>query len=284
LSWKVVAVNILSHLLRPGRFAGCFAVALSFLLKLAGPRRGVAAQNLGFVLPDEPPEKIKRLVNETYDHLVWVALECIMLQRDPAQVLDWVEPENASLLDGLVGEGAILLTSHVGNWEIVAAWLAQRGYKVTAIVRESKDDSERSLVEDMRRRVGVRCIAKTASMKGVASILKRGEFLGILPDQHDGGSGSVKVPLFGIDVQTAQGPAAFAYLTGKPIIPIFSRRLSPCRHKIRFAPPIEWEKLATRDETIMDVTRRVNEAVERIILESPGQWLAQHRRFRGMYS
>jgi KDO2-lipid IV(A) lauroyltransferase len=244
----------------------------------------VASQNLRFVLPDESPEGIKRLVGKTYDHLVWVALEFIMLQRDPKQVLDWVEVENASLLDSLVGEGAILLTSHVGNWEIVAAWLAQMGYRVTAIVRESRDVAERGLIYGMRQRVGVRCMAKTASMKGAISILRRGEFLGILPDQHDGGPGSVRVPLFGVEVSTPQGPGAFAYLTGRPLIPIFSRRLSPCRHLIRIAPPIGWEKLATREETILDITRRVNGAVELMIKEAPGQWLAQHRRFRGTYS
>jgi KDO2-lipid IV(A) lauroyltransferase len=279
VSWKISLVKLLSRWLRPGFSANCLAVFLSAALKIAGPRRGVAYENLSLVLPEEPKGEIRRFVNETYEHMVWMAIEFIMLQRDARQALLWVEYENAELLDSLAGKGAILLTGHVGNWELTAAWLAQRGYSVTAIVREPRDGDERSLIENMRERVGVKCLPKTTSMTRAVSLLKRGEFLGILPDQY-GGAAGVIAPLFGVETSTSQGAAAFAYLTGRPLIPIFSRRLSPCRHKIRIAPPIEWEKLATRDETILDVTRKVNEIVERMILEAPGQWLAQHRRFK----
>jgi KDO2-lipid IV(A) lauroyltransferase len=276
---RAKAVDFLAGILRPGRATDGFAAFLSCLLNIAGPRRNVAAQNLSVVLPDASPEKIKRLLNETYNHLVWVAIEFIMLQRDPRQALDWVTAENAELLDDLNGKGAILVTGHVGNWELLAAWLAQRGHKLTAIIRESDDSAERGLIERMRTHCGVKCMSKTTAMMSVVSLLKRGEFLGILPDQH-GGAHGLRVPFFGIETSTSQGPAFFAYLTGKPIIMVFSHRISPCRHKVRVAPPIEWKKLNTREETIIDITRRINIELERIILDAPGQWLAQHRRFR----
>jgi KDO2-lipid IV(A) lauroyltransferase len=91
------------------------------------------------------------------------------------------------------------------------------------------------------------------------------------------------VPLFGLETSTVQGPAVFAYLTKKPIIPVFTHRIAPFRHVIKLGSPIEWEDTGDRGKTIYGITRKVNEAVEQIILEAPDQWLAQHRRFREHY-
>ncbi|MDR0617110.1 MAG: lysophospholipid acyltransferase family protein [Synergistaceae bacterium] len=281
MRWSWLA-NAFSKLLRPGAGALLLAGTLSAALKAAGPRRAVAVKNLSIALPEAPPEKIKRLVNETYSHMVWVAEEFLILQRDPAQVLEWVAADGADILSRYAKGGAILITGHVGNWEITAAWIAQSGYRVTAIVREPDDSEDRGLIGSMRRRAGVMCLPKSATMKSAISILKKGEFLGILPDQHGGDEG-IMAPFFGIETPTSRGPAFFAYTSGCPLIPIFSRRVAPFRHEIRIAPPIAWEKRATRDETLFGITKLVNESIERMILEAPGQWLAQHRRFREIY-
>jgi Lauroyl/myristoyl acyltransferase len=278
-SWKLRAVKTLSSLLRPGLSAGCAAAFLRAPLRLVRPRADVAARNLEVALPDRTPAERKTILDATYDHLVWTAIESVVMQKDPRQVLDWVEGENAEALRALEGQGAILLTAHVGNWELTAAWIAQQGYPLTAIVRESDDQSERKLVESMRAHVGVTSLPKSAPMRQAVSVLRRGEFLGILPDQHGGPEG-LPSTLFGVETSTSQGPAVFALLTRKPLIPVFSRRIAPFRHQIRVGAPIAWEEKTDRDATIRHITEQVNRTVERMIREAPGQWLAQHRRFR----
>lgn len=282
MGWKTTSIDVLSKLLRPGLRAGCAAAFLSFPLRLIAPRAGVAAHNLEIALPDRTPEERRAILRKTYDHLAWTAIEYIVLQRNPKDVLDWVEAENAELLNELDGHGAILLTGHIGNWEVTAAWLAQSGHKVTAIVREPEDKNERGLIERMRHHVGVATMPKTAPMTKAVALLRRGEFLGILPDQH-GGNDGIPVPFFGQVTSTSQGAAVFAYLLDKPLIPLFSRRISPFRHKLRVGAPIAWERAGSRDETIWTITKKINEAVEQMVREAPGQWLAQHRRFREHY-
>jgi KDO2-lipid IV(A) lauroyltransferase len=279
VNWKVRSVEIFSKLLRPGWTSGCAAAFLRAPLRLFSPRWRVAALNLSIAFPEKSEAERKKILGETYDHLVWTGIEFIVLQKNPRAALDWVEAENGELLDELDGKGAILLTGHVGNWELTAAWIAQSGHRVTAIVRESDDEGERGLIEGMRERAGLMCLSKNLPMTRSVSILKRGEFLGILPDQHGGPLG-LSVPFFGVETSTSPGAAVFAYLTGKPLIPIFSRRVAPFRHKVRFGPPIEWERLESRDAAIFAITKKINETVERMIREAPGQWLAQHRRFR----
>ncbi|GHV54758.1 lipid A biosynthesis acyltransferase [Synergistales bacterium] len=250
-------------------------------MRKIGPRRSVAAKNLSIALPNESKESIAHLVDATYEHLVWTGLELIILQREPKQALLWVEAENAELLDELYGKGAILMTPHVGSWELAGAWVAQRGCKVTVIARDPDDGEDRDLINGMRRRTGIMLLSRGGSMKPAISVLKRGEFLGILPDQHGGGEG-ISVPFFGIETSTSHGPAVFAYLTGRPIVPVLSRRLSPFRHKVKVCPPIEPGGYRSRDEAIFEMTRAVNKSVEQAILEAPGQWLAQHKRFKEM--
>lgn len=279
MSWKSAAVSAMSCLLGPGIFTEAVASSLTALLRAAGPRREVAMRNIARALPEASDERRREILAGTYRHLVMTGIEFIALQRDPRAVLDWVEAENADLLDELDGSGAILLTGHVGNWELSAAWVAQMGHKITAIVRESDDEGERGLIESMRERVGVACMPKTAPMTRCVSLLKRGEFLGILPDQHGGPEG-IMVPFFGIETSTSQGAAVFAYLTKKPLVPVYAHRVAPFRHVLRVGPAIEWERCATREETIFCITKAINEAVERMVTEAPDQWLAQHRRFR----
>ena len=279
MSWKTACISALSKLLRPGFSSAAAAAFLLPPLKLVAPRKRIAMRNLEIALPDADDAERKKILAQTYDHLVWTGVEFIVLQKNPRAALDWVEAENGELLDELDGKGAILLTGHVGNWELTAAWIAQGGHKLTAIVRESDDEGERGLIEGMRAHVGVMSLSKTLPMTRSTSILKRGEFLGILPDQH-GGPVGITVPFFGVETSTSPGPAVFAYLTGKPLVPIFSHRVAPFRHRIRVGEPIAWEKLADRDATVWSITKKINETVEQMVREAPGQWLAQHRRFR----
>ncbi|MDR1885003.1 MAG: lysophospholipid acyltransferase family protein [Synergistaceae bacterium] len=270
----------MTKLSRPGAAAHCLAAFLRFLFRLAPVRRKVASRNLEIILPGKTRRERRRILRGTYDHLVWLGIEFMALRRNPRDVLEWVEAENPEALDD--NAGGILLACHVGNWELAAAWIAQSGHKITVISRDFKKPGELGIIEDIRLGAGVKLLTTPSRMTKAVSILRRNEFLAITPDQY-GGSDGANVPLFGLETSTVQGPAVFAYLTKKPIIPVFTHRVAPFRHVVRFGSPIEWDDTGSRNKTIYGITRTVNETVEQIILEAPDQWLAQHRRFRGHY-
>jgi KDO2-lipid IV(A) lauroyltransferase len=242
-------------------------------------RKKVARRNLEIVLPGKTARERDKILWRTYDNLVWIGIEFTVLQKDPAEVLEWVDMKNPEALDR---DGGILIACHVGNWELAIAWAAQSGHKVTAIVREPPDLAERGVIAGMRVNAGVKFISKTVPMTQALGVLKRNEFLAIMPDQHGGPEG-VKAPLFGIETSTPRGAAVFAYLTEKPLIPVYTHRVAPFRHVMRLGEPISWKRTGSRNETILGITRAVNLEVERMIMEAPDQWLAQHRRFREHY-
>jgi KDO2-lipid IV(A) lauroyltransferase len=280
MSLKSNGIKFLVWISRPGIAASVLAFIFRGVLRLVPIRKKIAEQNLEIALPGKTPKERKKILWKTYDNLVWLGLEFAALQRDPNMVLDWVEAENTEYLDDKVG--GIILPCHVGNGELVGTWIAQSGHKLTAIYRESSDLDEREIMEKMHTRINMNIISSTAPMARALSVLRRGEFLMILPDQHGGGEG-IKVPLFGLETSTSRGTAVFAYLTKKPILPVFIRRISPFKHKMRVEKPLEWENSGNREETIYKITCGINKIVEQVILETPDQWLAQHKRFKEHY-
>jgi KDO2-lipid IV(A) lauroyltransferase len=280
MSFKASAIRFLMKIVRPGAAAACLALLFKGLLRLVPIRKRTAARNIETAFPEKTPRERAAIVWKTYDHLVWIGLEFAALQRDPRLALDWVDFENESALDD--SQGGILLAGHVGNWELCCSRLAQGGHDVTAIVRESGDDGERGVIAEMRARAGWKFLSHKSPMTRALAVLRQNKFLAIMPDQHGGPSG-IAAPFFGLATSTPQGPAVFAYLTKKPIIPVYTRRIRPFKHTMRVGEPIKWEDAGERGRTIYEITAAVNREMERMVRESPDQWLAQHKRFKEHY-
>ena len=282
MSFKASAIRFLMKIVRPGAVSACLALFFKAVVRLVPIRKRTAVRNLEIAFPEKTPRERAAILWKTYDHLIWMGLEFAALQRDPRLVLDWVDFENESALDD--SKGGILLASHVGNWELCCSRLAQGGHDVTAIVRESGDDGERGVIAEMRARAGWKFLSHTGPMTRALSVLKRSAFLAIMPDQH-GAPAGISAPFFGLATSTPQGPAVFAYLTKKPIIPVYIRRIRPFKHVMRVGEPIKWDATRTggRDRIIYEITAAVNREVEQMVRESPDQWLAQHKRFKEHY-
>ncbi len=267
--------------IQPGWSATVWASVLLSLLKLIGPRRRVAADNIALVFPEKSPTEKKKILTESYKSMVWTCLEMLAWQRDPALVDKWtVEVEGKQYIDDAFakGRGIIAVSAHLGNWEHTAAWIG-RNCRGVGIARHSDSLWQKKIIQALRTSTGLRILGKEEPMTKAIAVLRRNDTLGLLSDQHGGREG-IKVPFFGQETSTVQGAAVFAYLTGAPIIPIQSYRLEPFHFKIILAPPIKYVKSADRKSTIRDITILVNRELEKMIRRAPGQWLWQHRRFR----
>jgi KDO2-lipid IV(A) lauroyltransferase len=280
MSFKASAIRFLMKIVRPGASAACLALFFKGLFRLIPIRKQTAARNLEIALPDKTPREREAILWKTYDHLIWMGIEFAALQRDPRLALEWVDFENESALDD--SKGGILLASHVGNWELCGSRIAQGGHDVTAIVRESGDDEERGVIAEMRARAGWKFLSHKGPMTRALAVLKKNAFLAIMPDQY-GGRAGIAAPFFGLATSTPQGPAVFAYLTKKPIIPVYIRRIRPFKHVMRVGEPIKWKDSGDRDQTIYEITAAINREVEQMVREAPDQWLAQHKRFKEHY-
>ncbi|NLV82516.1 MAG: lysophospholipid acyltransferase family protein [Synergistaceae bacterium] len=281
MNWKVTVSLKLAHLIKPGWRANSLAALLIWLIKLIGPRKKVARENIEIAFPGITKENRDKLVAQSYESMIWTGIELLALHKDPSQFDEWVE--HISGLEYMKealekGKGVIVVASHIANWEFANIWLGKQA-NTAAIVRESDNLFQRELIAELRSPGKVHLIDKKEPMTRALSYLKKNGVLGLMSDQHAGEEG-IKVPFFGHETGTVIGPAVFAYLTGATILPFTFFRVAPFRTKIMLEPPIVWKKGPDRDRTIREITILVNKALEKQVLRSPGQWLWQHRRFR----
>ncbi|MCF7935771.1 MAG: lysophospholipid acyltransferase family protein [Synergistales bacterium] len=260
-----------------------FRRGIGFVLRWVWrPRHRVMRHNLGLAFPKRSVPERRRIQADVYRHLAETLTEILLVVKEPRRALQWmtsVEGESY-LADALrSGRGVLIVTGHVGNWELLAAWLAQRGYPLHAIVRRQNDPELESVVESLRRGVGLRTLSKKEHLKRVVALLRRGAFVGILADQHAGERG-VPLPLFGVQTPTAVGPAALAKVADVPVIPVFSARTGPKQHCVKIGPPLHVDGGLNKEEIYRRVMGEYNHLLEAWISGYPEQWLWLHRRWR----
>lgn len=267
-----------------GALCAPFAWVLQRVVRALGgamdPRAQVARANMAVVFEGLSEGERLELYRRTMDHLSWSLVECLILNIRPEMALRWVVgAEGLEFMDGPIsdGRGIILVTGHLGNWELAALWMAQRGYPLMPIVRPPDDPLQADLLEAFRRRGGVIPISNRENMSRVVKALKGGAVVGILADQHGGAEG-IQSEFFGQNTSTVRGPAVFRYLTGLPVVFLEVWREGPFVHRLRFSP-IRWDEDGDRESRIARGVLAVNRALEEAIRRHPDQWLWHHRRF-----
>ncbi|MBQ7544068.1 MAG: lysophospholipid acyltransferase family protein [Synergistaceae bacterium] len=258
----------------------------SGLLKLIHPRAKVIDDNLKIGYPDSPAQWRKDIRGQVYENIAWTVTELLVLQRDPSQAFEWVKKvHNQEIADDLIArkKGAIFLSGHFGNWELLSAWYAQyalqHGHKLSIISQEQHDPDISRYIEEMRRRFMVDFIPKESSVMKFAHLLKGGAHIALLNDIA--GIGQVTVPFMGKDATNMPGPAVMAMLSGVPIVPVCIYRDAPFSHEVEFFEPVKMpDAKLNHDERMRAIVLECNLAIERFIRKRPELWFWLHKRWR----
>jgi KDO2-lipid IV(A) lauroyltransferase len=266
--------------------ASCTASLLRGGLNLFAPRGKRILSNLALVYPESDGAWRANIRRRLYNHLAWMVTEMLALQRDPAQALEWVEEvHNFCYVEELLDEkkGAIFLSGHYGNWELLAAWYAQflkkRGlHNYHAIVQNVKDKDIDRLITSYRRSAGVNTLLKQTSTLEMVKLLKGGAHISTMTDVS--WSGGLVLPFMGRPCTNSIGPAVLGLLASVPIIPVAIYRRAPFRHKAVFSPPLQMPEETDRRVKIEIITRRINSALEKIIAPQPELWFWLHNRWK----
>ena len=183
------------------------------------------------------------------------------------------------LRDGVAaGNGGILLTAHYGNWELLNAALLVNGFPVSVVARDAPDDFTASLINAAREKHGGKVIDRD-DVRGMLTVLRRGEVLGILPDQH-AKTGGLLGTFLGLPASLAQGPALFAARTGCTVLPTFSCRQPDDTFRCTVFPPLQLQDTGDRDADVAANTQTMQDVIGEQIRTHPEQWLWLHDRWR----
>ena len=260
--------------LRVGRALGDGAGLL-----LGTPRR-LALEHLGIAFPEATLDARRRLVRDTFRH-AGASFAELGLHAKLARRPDYVRFEGREVLDAALagGRGAIAVTGHCGNWELLAATVAGLGYPVSVVVRRVTELRFHALIVRFRTGAGLEVLVRDDPefLHGVHDALRRNRIVAMLIDQDTRGAG-VFVPFFGRLANTPPGAAVLALRARVPVFTIFIERRPEGGHRIRAEAVPTTVPRARRG--VLELTARLTSAIEAQIRRAPAEWVWWHRRWR----
>lgn len=241
-------------------------------------QRRNALMNIALCLPELTRDQQILLRDRNLKEFGKTYCEIAYLWLRPAgQALALVrEVRGAELLQREPGNGLIVLSPHLGAWELAGLYLAAQG--PTAIFYKPQKYLD-DMIRAARGRSGAALAPITAKgIRVLVQALERGEFVGILPDQEPkADKGAVFAPFFGIPAFTMLLVNRLARRTGAPVIFMFAERLADDHgfrlHCIRAPAGIDSE-----DDS--EAATALNRGIEQCVMTCPEQYLWPYKRFR----
>ncbi|HET9530666.1 MAG TPA: lysophospholipid acyltransferase family protein [Blastocatellia bacterium] len=250
---------------------------------LHGRLHRTAERNLRMALPGLSPEERLRIIKGVFSNMGRLLGELSQFPK--------ITPENIDQLvdyDGFEnyrqaadkGRGVLLLTGHVGAWELCAFAHGMYGHPLSFLARPLDNPRLNRLVNSYRELSGNRTIDKNRSVRAVLEVLRRGGDVGLLIDVNVLVDQGVFVDFFGIPACSTTGLAVFALRSEAPVVPgflIWDERLK--KHRLRFDPEIPLIRTGDFKEEVRLNTGRFTKVIEEYARRYPDQWLWVHRRW-----
>jgi Kdo2-lipid IVA lauroyltransferase/acyltransferase len=242
-----------------------------------GRDRRLARENLKRVYPDWPPSVVERTARAVFRELGRNVYDFLRYPNLSASArLALVDLEGKSRLDAVraSGRGAVIVTAHLGAFEILAGRLTGEGYPLKAMARPIRERRLEGLLTRHRERMDVATISALRFPRAAVRHLERGGFLGVLMDQRVKSGGTV-VRFLGQPTRMTDAPARLALATGAPLVPVTIQRGPGHRHRARVFPPVEPRGSAA------ELTQALAATLESVIRECPAEWMWFHPRWTG---
>lgn len=246
---------------------------------LVAKRRRVAEINIAHCFPLLSSDEQQRLVRETIDSSAIAVFEGGLSwwgSNKRLQRLHRIEGVEHLQQARAQGKGVIMLGGHYTTLEISGRLLAFHTDGIHPIYKPARNALFDAVMVSSRKRL-FSGLLNNSDMRAILRTLKKGDIIWYAPDQDFGMERSVFAPFFGIPTATLTTTARLAKLSGAPVLPFYSQRLSDNRgYVIKLLPPLE--DFPSGDD-VADATR-VNKVIEAGVLDAPGQYLWVHRRFK----
>jgi lauroyl/myristoyl acyltransferase len=183
-----------------------------------------------------------------------------------------------------VGKGVIIISGHIGNFNIVAQLAAARGYKVSVVAEDIEPPKLYDYVNRLRGHFGLKMIKLGSSeVRTIYRLLKNNEALMLAVDRNVTDE-DVPTVFFGEYAAMPHGAVALALRTGAALVPGYTVRLPDNTSVVIIDPPLELERTGERDLDVRVNMRKVANTLEKYIIEAPHQWVILQRVWDKQYT
>ena len=179
------------------------------------------------------------------------------------------------------GQGMMLVSGHMGNWEIMCQYLSRTfGCTINIVGRDTGRPLVDTLVRRIRTGTGNTFISKKGGAREMISVLKSGGVLGTFIDQAViGNHPGAPIPFLGREATTNLGPYRLALRGGAPIVLVLFRR-EGLYNSVKIYPPLYLGVDRTGEEALVAGARQLNDQLGDYIKLYPDQWMWGHRRWK----
>jgi Kdo2-lipid IVA lauroyltransferase/acyltransferase len=248
-----------------------------------GLRRRVAEKQIAAAFPELPSREVKRVARESYRHLGRVAAETALLARlDAKGVLEhFAGADGLDLIQTQVaeGRGAIVLTGHLGNWELAGAMVAAHGMPIDVVVRLMGNPLFDAFLTRTRARLGMTVVRDRDAVRQTPRALRAGHVIAFLADQSGLHIASSFIDFFGRPAKTPRGPAVFALRLRAPLYFGACIRQPDGRYRIHVRE-ITVERTGDTEHDVDAILNEYSRLLEHYVREAPEQYFWQHRRWK----
>ena len=264
------------------RLVGTGIAGIAF--HLLGRLRGVGTQNLKLAFPEMPEGEREKILRSVYRNLGRLLAEfCLMSGYTPEGASRFIRYEG---LENYVaarerGKGVLVLTGHLGAWELSSFYHSLMGMPMGMVIRRLDNPLVDEFVNRIRCLHGNRVIHKDDFARGLIASMRAGQTVGILMDTNMTPPQGVFVDFFGHAACTASGLARVALRTGAAVLPGFLLwEESEQKYVLRFGEELEIVHTGDAEQDALTNTATFTAAIERYIRKYPDQWLWMHRRWK----
>jgi len=236
--------------------------------------RKIVSDNLEAVLNTRDEAAIRKVAKEVFVNFAKYLVDFFRFSRLTTEYIT----KNVKLigrdnLDTAIKrkKGVILLTAHIGNYELGGAAVSLLGYPFNAVALDHKNKLVNNFFIRQRQTANINVIPLGMALKRCYACLKRGEVLALLGDRDFLNHG-LKMKFFGRDSLIPKGMAVLSLRVGASVVPTFFIRLPDDTFELTFERPITCSDTDDTDGNTRLIMKRCIEVMERYIKKYPSQW------------
>jgi len=253
---------------------------IGFLARKYGPKLGIskrANQNLKNALPNLSKEQRSEIIRGMWENLGRTAAEFFNI-KTLIKERNRINIKGIEILRDNINNGAIYVSAHIANWEIIPIAIKEADKQVGAVFRESNNYFFNKWMIQKRKLITEYQFPKGPSgVKEILNFLKNNGSVAMLVDQKL--SNGVKVKFFGQNAMTASTPASLSLKYGYPVIPLRVKRKDNVNFEVEFFNKIEIDRTGDLEIDTLTFTKEINSFLEKIITENPEEWFWLHNRW-----
>jgi KDO2-lipid IV(A) lauroyltransferase len=235
-------------------------------------------------LPEKSAAEREAILRRLYRNLGWLLAEfCQMPRYTPENTRGFLRYEGLEhfLEAERQGRGVLIVTGHLGAWELSSFYHSLMGHPMSMVIRRLDNSRVDALVNRIRCLHGNQVLHKDDFARGLIQAMRDGRSVGILMDTNMTPPQGVFVPWFGRLACTASGLARVALKTGAAVLPGFLLwREEEQRYVLTFGEQFSLSRSDDNERDVIENTAQFTAAIEQYARAYPDQWLWVHRRWK----